>query len=44
MFDDEYDHASLSNLFLMQLHVYLDLAMFVILQCIFVAFFVHYFE
>jgi len=37
MFDDEYEHVCLDDLFMMQSHVYLDLAMFVFLPCILVA-------
>ena len=39
MFDDEYENVYLDDLFLMQSHVYLDLAMFVILPCILAALF-----
>ena len=37
MFDDEYEHVCLDDLFMMQSHVYLDLAMFVFLPCILAA-------
>ena len=34
MFDDEYEHVCLDYLFMMQSHVYLDLAMLMFLPCI----------
>ena len=37
MFDDEYEHVFLDDLFLMQSHIYLDSVMFVFLPCILAA-------